>query len=146
MRPLERTIIAIGALDLAYVVWVALGTTSGSGLTVLWQSTVAFGLPFPSLQVAGILVAYLAIFTCGLAMLFRRAALAWLNYVLFPLRLLLVLPTLFPLFVALSSIGVAFHPGIAFALLAVTETLRVTLVYRWSRHAAAGAKVARTAA
>lgn len=98
MTSLDRTMIAIGVLDLAYVGWIVLGSLGGSGLPDFWQSFVAFGLPHPSLQVAAIALIYFAILACGLALLFRRAALAWLNYVLFPLRVLLPLPTLFPLF------------------------------------------------
>ena len=89
---------------------------------------------------------YLAIFACGLGLLFQRASLAWLNYVLFPLRVLFVLPTLFPLFAGLSAGGVTLHPGIAFALLAATELLRVILIRRWSRSTSAAARVAGAAA
>ena len=146
MTSLQRTVVAIGALDLVYVAWVAMGMLGGSGLASLWQSTVAFGLPHPALQVAGILVIYLAIFVCGLGLLFRRAALAWLNYVLFPLRVFFVLPTLFLLFAGLSASGMTLHPGIAFVFLVVTETLRVTLVLRWSRSTSATIRVVGTAA
>lgn len=146
MVSLRQTIVAIGALDLAYVVWIALNLLCNSGLAGLWQSTVAFGLPFPELQVAAILAVYLAILVCGLAMLACRFTLAWLNYVLFPLRLLLVIPTLFPLFFSLSASGLVLHPGIAFALLFITEALRLILVYRWSRQSRAGAKAAGAAA
>ena len=146
MTSLQRTVVAIGALDLAYVAWVGVGTLGGSGLTSLWQGIIAFGLPRPSLQAAGILVIYLTIFACGLALLFRRAALAWLNYVLFPLRVIFALPTLFPLFAGLSAIGVALHPVIAFALLVVIEALRVILVRRWSRNTSAAGRVTGVAA
>lgn len=146
MTTLERTMMALGALDLAYVAWVAFGTFSGSWLPDFWQSTVAFGLPHPFWQVAAIALIYFAIFACGLVLLFRRVALAWLSYVLFPLRVLLVLPTLFPLFVVVAAAGAALHPGIAFALLAGTETIRFILVHRWSRSASAAAKVAGAAA
>ena len=84
MTSLQRTVVAIGALDVAHVAWVTVGMLGGSGLASLWQSTVAFGLPHPAWQVTGILAIYLAIFACGLGLLFRHAALAWLNYVLFP--------------------------------------------------------------
>lgn len=36
----------------------------------------------------------------------------------------------FPLFALLSISGVALYPGVALALLAVTETLRVILIHR----------------
>jgi hypothetical protein len=146
MTSLRRTIVAIGALDLAYVAWSAVGALGGAGLTTLWQSTVAFGLPHASLQVAVILAIYLTILVCGLALLFQRATLAWLNYVLFPLRVLWALPTLFPLFVGLSAMGVTLPPAIALAFLAVTEALRVIIVRKWSRRTTAAGGVAGAAA
>ncbi|MFD0739651.1 hypothetical protein ACFQZQ_10210 [Lysobacter koreensis] len=133
MKSLERIIVVIGALDLAYIAWVLVGTLRGAGFSAIWQSTVAFGLPFPALQVGAVAAIYLAILACGLALLLRRRRLAWLNYWLLPLRVALVLPTLFPLFAAMSAIGIASNPWAVFALLAITELFRVVLVYRWSR-------------
>ena len=142
MKPLDRIIIAIGLLDLAYVAWVAVGVVNGAGATAVWQSVVAFGLPLPSIQVGGILTLYVFITVCGLALVLRRVALAWLNYVLFPLRVLLVLPTLFPLVAVIA----AKSSSIAFVLLALTELIRVVLVYRWSHPSAAKTEPARAAA
>lgn len=142
MTALQRTVVAIGALDLTHVAWVAWGTLSSTGLLGLWQNIVAFGSPLPVLQFAGILFVYLTILACGLALIFRRSELTWLNYVLFPLRLLLAIPTLFPLFVGLSASGLTLHPSITFVLLFTTEVLRVILVHRWSRHSTAEASVA----
>ena len=143
---LQRTTIACGALDVAYVAWIALGTLSGIGAAGLWQSTVAFGLPYPALQIAGMLVPYIAILICGIALLLQRTSLAWLNYVLFPVRILVAAPTLFPLFVGMAASGVPFHPSIPITILVVTEALRVLLVHRWSRHVSAAAEVAGAAA
>ncbi len=146
MTSLQRSIIAIGALDLGYVAWSALGALGGVAPASLWQSAVAFGLPNASLQVAVILAIYLTILVCGVALLFQRATLAWLNYVLFPLRVLLVLPTLFPLFVGLSAIGVTLPPALVLTFLAVTEALRVIVVRRWSRRTTEAGGVAGAAA
>ncbi len=136
MKSLERIIVGIGGLDLAYIAWVLVGAFRHGGLNAAWQSTVSFGLAFPALQFAAILVVYLAILVCGFSLLLRRARLAWLNYLLFPLRVAFVVPTLFPLFAAFSASGIALPPLAGAALLAITETLRVVLVYRWARIAA----------
>lgn len=58
---LERTIVAIGTLDLAYVVWVVSGVLRDGGFGLSWNSIVAFGLPYPAMQAAG----NVAAFRCG---------------------------------------------------------------------------------
>ncbi|HEU0152715.1 MAG TPA: hypothetical protein VFQ84_05150 [Arenimonas sp.] len=131
MRNLDRAVTAIGALDLAHVAWVVAGTLLGAGFSSIWQGISSFGLPLPWLQAAALLAVYLAILACGFSLLLRRTALVWLNYVLFPLRVLFALPTLFPLFIALGRLNM--DPWITFLLLAATETARIILVRKWER-------------
>ena len=133
MRSIERIIVILGVLDLAYVGWVVINTMAGPQFNAAWQSTVTFGLPLPALQSALVFATYLAILICGLSLLLRRTSLVWLNYLLFPLRVIFVLPTAFPLFIGLSAIGIKLHPGVIFALILASEVLRVFIVYRWSR-------------
>jgi hypothetical protein len=143
---LKPAVILVGTLDLAYVAWVVVGSMQGSGLADLWQTALAFGLPHPSLQAAAAVILHVAIVSCGLALIFQRPRLAWLNYVLFPFRVLLVLPTFFPLFWAVSSSASVLPPVIPVAALVLTEAFRVILIYRWSRHASAAVSVAGAAA
>ena len=132
MTSLPRLIIALGILDLAYVAWATLDLLSGAGVAGYWQSIVAFGLPYPALQASAVVGVYIAIFICGLGLLLRRPSIALLNYALFPVRVLLALPTIFPLFAVLDGIGFALHPGTAFVLLVLTELARIILVRTWA--------------
>ena len=104
LKLIEKTIIAIGALDIGYIAWIVFNSfTSEQGrLSMLWDSLVAFGLPLPELQFGAIILFYASILICGFALVFRRKQLAWLNYVQFPVRLLLVVPTLYPVFFTLG--------------------------------------------
>ena len=145
MKSLERIIVSIGALDLAYIAWIAVGTLGGSGLNSVWQSTVAFGLPLPGLQFAAIVAVYLAILVCGFGLVFRCSSIVWLNYLLFPLRVALVLPTLFPFFAAISAGGAKLHPLAVFALLVFSEMLRIIIVHRWHRAVVARHPATKTA-
>ena len=144
MKFIERIIVTLGALDLAYVGWVILNTLAGPGFNTAWQSTVTFGLPLPALQFVFVLATYLAIFVCGVNLLLRKSSLVWLNYLLFPLRIIFVLPTFFPLFIGIAALGIKLHPGVIFSLILVTEILRLFWVYSWSRVAANNAIVAVT--
>jgi hypothetical protein len=131
MTRLEQAIVAIGALDIAYVSWVAWGVSVGSGAYGFWQSLNSFGLPYPWLQATAVTGVYFAILVVGVLLVLRRDRFSWLNYVLLPIRVLAVLPTLFPVFIALRQLNI--HPVGMLALLAATEVLRALLVYRWSR-------------
>ena len=83
LKSVEETIIAIGALDIGYIGWIAINSiTSEVGqLTTLWESLIAFGLPYPELQFGFILAFYASILVCGLSLALCYKKLAWLNYV-----------------------------------------------------------------
>lgn len=133
MTVLRKSVIGLGTLDLAYVAWIVFGTINNSGLSSLWQSNAAFGLSWPGLQLAATLTMYLAIAFCGITLVLQRPEFAWVNYVLFPFRVLFVLPTTFPVIVGLAAAGIELHPGATFTLVAATELFRVVLVRSWSR-------------
>jgi hypothetical protein len=137
LKLIDKTIIAIGVLDVGYVAWIVVRSFSSdtSQFSLLWQSIVAFGLPFPQLQFGAIVFFYASILVCGLALVFRRKKLAWLNYVQFPVRVVLVVPTLYPIFYVLSQLNVELGFLVTILLLSIVELGRVVIVYRWRQYA-----------
>lgn len=137
LRILEKTIIAIGALDIGYIAWIVFNSTASEVglLAALWAGLVSFGLPFPELQFGVVVVFYASIFVCGVSLVLRRKQLAWLNYANLPFRLLLVVPTLYPVFFILAKLGIELGVVLSMAALGTTELGRVVIVFRWRPHA-----------
>lgn len=138
LKIIEKTIVAIGALDISYIAWIVFNSLSidQGQLSMLWDSLISFGLPLPELQFGAIIMFYASILICGFALVLRRKQFAWLNYAQFPIRLLLVVPTLYPVFLILAKSGVELSLVLSVALLGIIEVGRVAIVYRWRSHAA----------
>ena len=136
MKTLEKVIIAIGSLDIGYFAWLVFNTLSAESgeLAMLWSSLAVFGLPFPEVQFAAIILFYLSILVCGFALVFRWRKVAWLNYVQLPLRLIFVVPTLYPLFFLFAKLNIELGFFMSLALLGAIEIRRVVIVYRWRTH------------
>jgi hypothetical protein len=134
---LDKIIIGIGVLDVSYIAWIVVNSISGepSHLWTLWNSITSYGLPFPALQFGAIIAVYASVLVCGLALIFRNRKLVWLNYVQFPLRLMLVIPSLYPVFYLLGKLGVQLGVGITIAILCIIEMGRVAFVFKWRQHA-----------
>jgi len=132
-KALDKIIIAIGALDVGFIIWVvATDITSVPGqISSLWSSIVSFGLPYPEMQMTAYVVFYLLVLLCGVSLLFKRKKLVWLNYVLFPFRLVLVVPTIYPLFYIFYKAGIELGVIASFVMLLVGEVVRIYVVYKW---------------
>jgi len=143
MKIADRIALALGVVDIGYVVWTIFGTVKiGATTHSMSQNVANVGLPFPDLVVAIVFLVYLLMVVCGLALIFRRRRLAWLNYALFPFRVGLVLPTLYPVIALLVAIGVVLPPLATYITIVVTEIGRCVFIYFWRRgqsnHSAAG--------
>jgi hypothetical protein len=137
VKAIDKTIIAIGGLDLGYIAWFLWNTFTSETrqLSTVWEGLVTFGLPFPQLQFGAIVLFYVSILVCGLAMVSRCKKLAWLNYAQFPVRLLVVVPTLYPVFFLLSKFNVELSFVATMLVLGIIELGRVAVVYRWCQSA-----------
>ena len=143
MKITDRVAIALGVVDISYVAWTFFGTIRiGATPQSMSQNVTNIGLPFPGLIVAIVFLVYLLMVACGLALIFRRRRLAWLNYVLLPFRVGLVLPTIYPVIALLVAVGVVLPRPAAYVAIVVTEILRCVFIYFWRRepsnHSAAG--------
>jgi len=132
MKISDKIAVALGFVDMGYVAWTIFGTLR-IGVTphTMSQNVANFGLPFPSLVVTIVLFVYLLMVACGLALIFRRRRLAWLNYVLLPFRISLVLPTLYPVIALLVAVGVALPPLATYVAMVTTEVARCVFIYFW---------------
>jgi hypothetical protein len=134
MRVSDRIVIGLGTLDITYVAWTILGIVRGGpGLRSMSHNLINWGFPFPNLLIAFVVLVYVAITVCGVALVLRRRRFAWLNYVLLPFRIALVLPTLYPVFALLAVLRLALPPLIAFISMVVTELARCIFVFTWQR-------------
>jgi hypothetical protein len=143
MKITDRVAIALGVVDIGYVAWTIFGTVRiGATAHSMSQNVANLGLPFPGLVVAIVFLVYLLMFACGIALIFRRRRLAWLNYVLLPFRVGLVLPTLYPVIALLVAVGVDLPPLATYIGIVVTEVVRCVFIYFWqlgrSNHSVAG--------
>jgi len=137
MKITDRIALALGVVDIGYVAWTIFGTVKiGATAHSMSQNVADVGLPFPDFVVAIVFVA------CGLALILRRRRLAWLNYVLLPFRVGLVLPTLYPVIALLAAIGVVLPSLATYIAIVVTEIARCAFIYFWQReqsnHSVAG--------
>ncbi|WP_158755129.1 hypothetical protein [Dyella sp. S184] len=134
MKITDRIAIALGALDIGYVAWTIFGTVKiGATAHSMSQNVANVGLPFPDLVVAIVFLVYFLMAACGLALILRRRRLAWLNYVLLPFRLGLVLPTLYPVIALLTAVGMVLPPLATYIVIVVTEIARCVFIYFWQR-------------
>lgn len=134
MKVTDRIAIALGVVDIGYVAWTAFGTVKiGATTHSMSQNVINVGLPFPGLVVAIALLVYLLMVACGLALILRRRRFAWLNYALLPFRVVLVLPTLYPVIALLVAIGVVLPPMTTYIVIVATEIARCVFVYFWRR-------------
>ena len=133
MKLIDKVIISIGLLDIGYIIWIGFNfiTSETESVAELFQSYVAFGLPFPELQFFVVNMSYLSFLVCGIFLLLRIKKFAWLNYVNMPLRLLIVVPTLYPIFIILSKSSIELGVVFSLILIGVTELARLVIVYRW---------------
>jgi hypothetical protein len=143
MKITDRIAIALGVVDIGYVTWTIFGTVKiGATAHSMSQNVANIGLPFPDLVVTIVFLVYLLMVACGLALILRRRRLAWLNYVLLPFRLGLVLPTLYPVIALLAAVGMVLPPLATYIVIVVTEIARCVFIYFWRReqsnHSAAG--------
>lgn len=143
MKVSDRIAVALGFVDIGYVAWTIFGTLRiGATPHSMSQNVANFGLPFPSLVVSIVLLVYVLIFACGLALILRRWRFAWLNYVLLPFRVGLVLPTVYPVIALLVAVGVVLPPPATYVAIVVTEVARCVFIYFWHRehsnHSAVG--------
>ena len=123
---------AIGVLDIGYIAWVARKYLIQSDIQAsLYDNFGVFGLPYPQLQIVALLVFYASIFICGACMVFNINKLSWLNYVQFPVRVLLVVPSFYPVFYLLSITNLMPSVVVMFILLVFTEITRLLVVYKW---------------
>lgn len=128
MKPLDNTMRAIGLLDIIYVLLVAVRPWLGTGFPPLIRPEADYGLPDPQWLLVALLLFYLTVLPCGLGLLLRCRTGAWLNWLLYPLRIVLVMPTLFPVTALLDYMGMARS---AVIVLLAGESLRIFLVQRW---------------
>ena len=135
LKTADTTIIAIGALDVGYIAWIVVNSISSeqSQLSSLWDNLISFGLPYPAIQFSAIITFYASILICGLSLIFRYGKLAWLNYVQLPLRLMMVIPSLYPIFFLLAKLDIELGFVISITILCITEIGRTAIIYRW-RH------------
>lgn len=143
MKITDRIALALGVVDIGYVAWTIFGTVKiGATAHSMSQNVTNVGLPFPGLVAAIVLLVYFLMVACGLALILRRRRLAWLNYALLPFRVVLVLPTLYPVIALLVAIGVVLPPVTTYIVIVGTEIARCVFVYFWRReqpiHPAAG--------
>jgi len=143
MKIADRIALALGVVDIGYVAWTIFGTVKiGATAHSMSRNVASVGLPFPGLVVAVVLLVYLLMVACGLALILRRRRFAWLNYALLPFRVALVLPTLYPVIALLVAIGVVLPPVTTYIVIVATEIARCVFVYFWRReqptHPAAG--------
>jgi len=137
MKPIEKLIVSIGALDVGYIAWITFNSVISEvgQLSKLWESLVSFGVPYPELQFAAIIALYFSILVCGVSLVLRRKKLAWLNYAQFPVRVLMVVPTLYPVFYLLAQAGIELSFILSVLLLLTFELARVLAIFRWQRNA-----------
>jgi hypothetical protein len=143
MKNSDSVATALGVVDISYVVWTIFGTIRiGATARSMSQNVANIGLPFPTLIVAIVFLVYLLMVACGLALVFRRRRLAWLNYVLLPFRIGFVLPTIYPVIALLVAVGVVLPRPATYVAIVLTEILRCVFIYFWRRdrsnHSAAG--------
>lgn len=122
----------IGVLDIGYVAWISSNYfLQADSWVSLYESFVSFGLPYPQLQIAALIIFYASILICGICMVFNFNKLLWLNYAQFPIRVLLVIPSFYPAFYLLSITNLISSVVVMFILLVITEIARVLVVYKW---------------
>ncbi len=133
MKLIDKVIISIGLLDVGYITWIGFNfiTSDTESVAELFQSYVSFGLPFPELQFFVVNMFYLSFLVCGIFLLLRIKKKAWLNYVNMPLRLLIVVPTLYPIFIIFSKSIIELGVVFSLILIGITELARLVIVYRW---------------
>lgn len=134
MKPINKIVVAIGVLDIGYILWLATNyfTDPSNQTAGLYDSLVSFGLPYPELQFSALLAFYASILLCGISLTLNSYKLVWLNYAQFPIRVLLVAPTLYPVFYLLSKAGVELNIILSLSLLIGMELGRIYIIYKWS--------------
>ena len=121
-------------LDIGYILWLAINyfTDPSNKTAGLYDSFISFGLPYPELQFTALLAFYISILICGISLTMGSYKLVWLNYAQFPIRLLLVVPTLYPVFYLLSKAGINLSIILTLSLLLIMELSRIFIIYKWS--------------
>lgn len=125
MKVVDKIAVGLGILDIAYVVWISLRIALGGG---------NFGLPFTHFEIVVNVVVYLTIAACGAALVLRYSPLVWLNYCLLPIRIVLVIPTLYPVFGLLAVLGFAISPSVELKILVLSELARCLFILWWRRN------------
>jgi hypothetical protein len=124
----------MGALDIANIVWMIVqGMLHGSAFDSFIPD---FSRPSPPLFVilhVFTIFVYILILACGITLVLRLSRFAWLNYILFPLRLAFFLPTLFPVFMLAEPLGLVVHPYVNIGLLVATEVACCAFIFYWRR-------------
>lgn len=131
---MDKIAVCIGALDIANIVWmIADSAMKGTGFGIVTHFFSRNGSPM--LVMLGVLdiLTYTLILACGITLVLRRSRFAWLNYILFPLRLAFFLPTLFPVFMLVGSLGLVMNPYTSIGLLVSTEIACCVFIFYWRR-------------
>lgn len=122
---LEKSIIAIGVLDLLYIAWIILaslfGMQGGLNLKELELTTMVFVLFYVSLSIG------------GWGLLTRNPSSAILNYLHLPFRVLIGVFTFYPLFILIETLGIQLSAGVDLGLVIFTEAFRVAVVKKWQK-------------
>jgi len=132
---LEKTIVAIGVLDVAYIVWVVLSSILNlpGALPEIWQNLHASEAQSPMVMMLAIILFNMSLFICGAAMLIRNKNFVLLNYLHLPFRLLMGVPTLYPLFAVISWLNIELSATAILASMLFMEAFRVALVKKWQK-------------
>lgn len=67
------------------------------------------------------------------ALILRYGPLAWLNYLLLPVRIVLVIPTLYPIFALLAALGCSMSLSIELKVLVLSELAPCLFIFWWHR-------------
>ena len=136
LNSLEKPIIALGILDITFILWVLYdqATNEINQFSQVWENLISFGLPFPMIQFSMILLFYVSIFVSGISLVIRNANLVWINYFQFPFRIVLVVPTLYPIFYLFSQLNIDIGVFSAFIIISFFEIGRVVFVFKWSKY------------
>jgi len=129
MKVSDRIAMSVGALDIAYVAWTTFAIARGA----LGLESPNLGAPFSEFEIVVNLCVYLVMAACGAALVQRCHSLSWLNYLLLPVRILLVIPTLYPVFALLTALGVVISIRHELVLLLLSEFVRCIFVFLWDR-------------
>lgn len=132
---LEKTIVAIGALDVIYIAWILLSSVLNldGALPDIWRNLQTSDVQSPLIMMSAIMLFNSSLFICGAAMLIRNKNFILLNYLHLPFRLLMGVPTLYPLFAVISWLNIELSGISILVSMLFMETFRVALVKKWQK-------------